>query len=81
MNITQTSTEERCTRVFANKKLTFRQQETLSFIAQGLPNKQIAFKMGISEATVKLHLNAIFHLLGASNRTQALIKAIKQGIV
>ncbi len=48
-----------------------RELEALSLVARGLPNKQIARKLGITEATVKAHLTAVFRTIGAENRTQA----------
>lgn len=53
--------------------LTPAQRRVLSGLADGLLNKQIAYEMGISEATVKAHMTAIFRKLGANNRTQALL--------
>lgn len=63
------------------KKLTNRQFEVLRYLAQGLSNKQIAYQMNVSEATVKLHINALLRAVGATNRTQAVIKAQKMGVV
>jgi len=63
------------------KKLTNRQYEVLKFLSQGLSNKQIAYQMNVSEATVKLHINALLRAVGATNRTQAVIKAQKMGVV
>ena len=53
--------------------LTPAQRRVMSYLSDGLLNKQIAFEMGISEATVKAHMTAIFRKLGANNRTQALL--------
>ncbi|MEM7729789.1 MAG: response regulator transcription factor [Pseudomonadota bacterium] len=53
--------------------LTPAQQRVMSCLSDGLLNKQIAFEMGITEATVKAHMTAIFRKLGANNRTQALL--------
>jgi len=53
--------------------LTPAQQRVMGCLSDGLLNKQIAFEMGISEATVKAHMTAIFRKLGANNRTQALL--------
>ncbi len=61
--------------------LTPRQKEVLQYIAQGLSNKQIAYEMQISEATVKLHINALLKALKANNRTQALVMAQKLDII
>jgi len=62
-------------------RLTARQMEVLKLIAQGRSNKQIAFELQVSEATIKLHINALLRTLGATNRTQALIIAQKEGII
>ena len=64
-----------------NKHLTNRQSEVLRYLAQGLSNKQIAYQMNVSEATVKLHINALLRVIGATNRTQAVIKSQQQGII
>ena len=65
----------------SGKHLTARQMEVLRYLAQGLSNKQIAYQMKVSEATVKLHINALLRAVGATNRTQAVIKAQQMGIV
>ena len=62
-------------------QLTARQFEVLQYISQGLSNKQIAYEMGVSEATVKLHINAMFKAINATNRTQAVINAQKLGLI
>lgn len=64
-----------------NGKLTARQSEVLQYISQGLSNKQIAYELGVSEATVKLHINAMLKALKATNRTQALVNAQKEGLI
>ena len=63
------------------KKLTNRQSQVLDLIAQGKSNKQIAYEMGVSEATVKLHINALLRSLKVTNRTQAVITAQKIGLI
>ncbi len=63
------------------KHLTARQAEVLSYVAEGMSNKQIAYEMGVSEATVKLHINALLRAVGATNRTQAVVLAQKMGII
>lgn len=55
--------------------LTPAQTRILRFLAEGLLNKQIAYEMDISEATVKAHITAIFRRLGVTNRTQAVLVA------
>ena len=64
-----------------SKMLTSRQNQVLNLVAQGLSNKQIAYEIGVSEATVKLHINALLRSVGANNRTQAVITAQKMGII
>lgn len=63
------------------KTLTNRQSQVLDLIAQGKSNKQIAYDMGVSESTVKLHINALLRSLHVSNRTQAVVTAQKLGII
>lgn len=65
----------------SNKKLTNRQFEVLKYLAQGLSNKQIAFNMNVSEATVKLHINALLRAIKATNRTQAVVKSQQMGLI
>lgn len=62
-------------------KLTNRQFEVLKYLAQGLSNKQIAYYMNVSEATVKLHINALLRAIEATNRTQAVVKSQKIGLI
>jgi DNA-binding NarL/FixJ family response regulator len=55
--------------------LTQRQREVLECLRLGKSNKQIAYELGLSEGTVKIHVTAIFKSLGVKNRTQAVIAA------
>jgi len=57
----------------ALRTLTARQQEVLHLICSGMPNKEIAWRLGISEATVKAHITVIFRAYGVSSRTQLLL--------
>lgn len=57
--------------------LTPAQRRILGAVRQGLLNKQIAYELDISEATVKAHITAIFRKLGVNNRTQAVLVAAK----
>jgi len=61
-------------------QLTPQQFKVLMMVSQGLLNKQIAYDMGISEATVKAHVTAIMNKLGVSNRTQAVLAASKLNV-
>lgn len=60
-----------------NESLTPRQQEVVAMMMKGLSNKKIASEMGIVEATIKMHITAIFKRLGVSNRTEAALAAQK----
>jgi DNA-binding NarL/FixJ family response regulator len=57
--------------------LTPQQVRVLMMLSEGLLNKQIAFELGVSEATVKAHVSAILQKLGVESRTQAVIAAAK----
>lgn len=59
-------------------QLTVREQEVLEMIGDGLPNKTIARRLGISERTVKSHLTNIYQRLGVTDRTQAALWAQRQ---
>jgi DNA-binding NarL/FixJ family response regulator len=61
--------------------LTAREQEVLTLIAQGLPNKEIAARLVITERTVKFHTSAIMSKLGATNRTEAVALARQQNLL
>jgi two-component system, NarL family, response regulator DegU len=61
--------------------LTARETEILNYIAQGFLNKQIAVKLGISEQTIKNHVTSILRKLNANARTEAVVVAIKQGLI
>jgi len=61
--------------------LTAREHEVLALLAEGLPNKAIAHALGISDQTVKFHVAAIIGKLGATNRTDAVRRAIRRGLV
>lgn len=60
--------------------LTPRELQVLVLVRQGLANKQIARRLGISERTVKTHLTSTFARIGASDRTQAALWAERRGI-
>lgn len=58
-----------------------RELQILELIVKGLSNKQIGDKLGISEGTVKWHVNAILARMNVTDRTQAAVAALKRGIV
>jgi DNA-binding NarL/FixJ family response regulator len=61
--------------------LTSREAEILTLITRGMSNKEIAESSGITEGTVKSHVNVILSKLGATHRTQAALIAIRRGLV
>jgi DNA-binding NarL/FixJ family response regulator len=60
--------------------LTAREIDVLELIAEGLPNKAIAARLGISDQTVKFHASSIQGKLGAANRTDAVRRAVRRGL-
>ena len=63
------------------EELTPRELEVLRLMAEGLPNKTIALRLGISEHTVKFHVNAILGKLGVTSRTEAVVRATRLGLI
>ncbi|MCC7205814.1 MAG: response regulator transcription factor [Anaerolineae bacterium] len=61
--------------------LTKRELEVLQLLGQGLLNKEIAERLHISERTVKFHMSAVLGKLGAGNRTEAVRRAVQQGLI
>jgi DNA-binding NarL/FixJ family response regulator len=61
--------------------LTERELSTLSLMVQGYSNGQIADKLGCSVATVKTHVRSILHKLGASDRTEAAVLAMRAKLI
>ena len=61
--------------------LTAREREVLRMLAEGAANKNIAWKMGISEHTVKFHVASILAKLNASTRTEAVTIGIRKGLI
>ncbi|MCW5880856.1 MAG: response regulator transcription factor [Anaerolineae bacterium] len=61
--------------------LTPREIEVLRLLVEGLTNKAIAARLGISDHTVKFHIGAIMGKLGASSRTEAVTMAVRQGLI
>ena len=66
---------------FPYETLTAREQDVLQLLARGLRNKEIAARLSVSERTVNFHLANIYQKLNVSGRTEALSKALEQGLV
>jgi RNA polymerase sigma factor (sigma-70 family) len=62
-------------------ELSVRELHVLKSVAAGMSNKQIARRLGISENTVRNHLTRILTKLGAGNRTEAVVSAMRAGLV
>ncbi|HTX07134.1 MAG TPA: response regulator transcription factor [Solirubrobacteraceae bacterium] len=63
------------------EELTGREREVLALIAGGRSNKRIALELGISEKTVKAHVGHVLAKLGVTDRTQAAVLAVQEGLV
>src|SRR5437764_10630449 len=61
--------------------LTSREVQVLELLAEGLPNKAIAARLGISDQTVKFHVASLSGKLGAANRTDTVRRAVRRGLL
>lgn len=64
-----------------DRALTEREIEVLTMLAEGLGNKTIAARLGISEHTIKFHIGSIFAKLNASSRTEAVTIGVRRGLI
>lgn len=63
------------------EELTGRESEVLQLLAQGMANKQIALRLTISEHTIKFHVSSIYAKLGVTNRTEAVRRGARLGLI
>ena len=63
------------------EQLTAREREVLNLMSEGLGNREIALRLGISEHTAKFHASSILGKLGASSRTEAVSQGIRRGLI
>jgi DNA-binding NarL/FixJ family response regulator len=63
------------------ERLTERERDVLALLVDGATNEEIASRLFVTEKTVKTHLSSVFRKLGVANRTQAAMKALKEGFV
>jgi len=61
--------------------LTERERQVVQLLAEGLSNKLIADRLGISDHTAKFHVNGVMMKLGASTRTEAVVEAMRRGLI
>lgn len=66
---------------WVHEALTARESEVLTMLAEGAANKEIAVRLNISEHTAKFHVSAILAKLGASTRTEAVSRGVRQGLI
>jgi DNA-binding NarL/FixJ family response regulator len=62
-------------------ELTERERQVVALLAEGLSNKLIADRLGISDHTAKFHVNGVMAKLGAGTRTEAVVEAVRRGLV
>ncbi len=62
-------------------ELTERERQVVQLLAEGLSNKLVADRLGISDHTAKFHVNGVMAKLGASTRTEAVVEAVRRGLV
>jgi DNA-binding NarL/FixJ family response regulator len=62
-------------------ELTERERQVVQLLAEGLSNKLIADRLGISDHTAKFHVNGVMMKLGASTRTEAVVEAVRRGLI
>jgi two-component system nitrate/nitrite response regulator NarL len=79
--IARTAAPSSRTEIELEEPLTHRELEVLQLLAGGLTNKEIAQRLGISDHTVKFHVNAILGKLSVETRTEAVVHAARLGIV
>jgi DNA-binding NarL/FixJ family response regulator len=72
---------ERDSRPPIQEPLTPREVQVMELLAEGLPNKAIAVRLRISDQTVKFHVSSISGKLGAANRTDAVRRAVRRGLI
>jgi len=77
VDLAASADDETTTLIARMATLTPQQVRVLMMLSEGLLNKQIAYELGVSEATVKAHVSAILQKLGVESRTQAVIAAAK----
>ena len=65
----------------AIEPLTARESEVLALLSQGAGNREIAQRLGISEHTVKFHVSSVLAKLGASTRTEAVARGMREGLI
>ncbi|MBX5449563.1 response regulator [Thermogemmatispora sp.] len=81
VSMTAQSGQSSSAATYPYEPLTERELEVLRLLAQGMPNKEIAARLVISERTAKFHVSSIMNKLGATNRTEAVALAAQRGLI
>ena len=86
LRVTDDSFAERVLRPAASDEvllepLTDREREVLQLLAEGLSNRAVGETLGVTEHTAKFHVNAILSKLGARSRTEAVVRAMRAGLL
>lgn len=76
-----TEVADRLVRIMSEPRLTRRERQVLTFVASGKTNLEVASAIGVSESTVKAHMNNVMRKVGAADRTQAVTIALRRGII
>lgn len=76
-----TPTEPAAKAAKARGELTERERQVVQLLTEGLSNKLIADRLGISDHTAKFHVNGVMMKLGASTRTEAVVEAMRRGLI
>lgn len=79
--LSEPAAEPWCEALQGPRALTPREVQILSLIIDGLGNKEIAYRLGISDRTVQFHIRSIFKKTGARTRTEAAVLALKKNLV
>ena len=67
--------------IYEHERLTERESEVLRLLGEGLGNKEIAFRLAISEHTAKFHISSILGKLSVATRTEAVSQGIRRGLI
>jgi DNA-binding NarL/FixJ family response regulator len=68
-------------RLQPQRRLSARERDVLALVSEGLPNKAIGRRLGISERTVENHVRHVFEKLGVASRTEAAVQAMSRGLL
>jgi len=79
--VANTNEPQKTTNGKGRGELTEREKQVVQLLSEGLSNKLIADRLGISDHTAKFHVNGVMMKLGASTRTEAVVEAMRRGLI